>query len=697
MDIEIIKCNNIDIAKILIVEDKLNIKYAMNGTGKSTISQAIFSKVNDLKNGGNSLELLKPFKYLGSDDFNPEVLGIETIKNVKVFDEDYVNNFVFLPDELVKNSFNIFIQDQEYEKGIKEINSLVEVLKENIAADEEIDELIKDLGELSDSFGRETRSGSIHGASGISKALKNGNKVENIPQSVKDYSEFIQSNENYKWIKWQIDGNIYSNISNNCPYCTNNIESKRDVIKEVEKTYNPKSIEKLNLIIAVFTRLKKYFSDGTNKIIDSFIKNINGYTEDQVNYLIEIKRQVDRLREKLLKIKNISFNSLKDVDKVIEDLKNHQIDLCLFNYLNSEVMQQKVENINNSLNQVLSKAGELQGCINKQKKHIEELIKENKDRINCFLKNAGFQYSVDILESEDGEYRLKLLHNDLSSEIEGVKNHLSFGERNAFSLVLFMFDAKKTNPDLIILDDPISSFDKNKKYAIIEILFKKEWAFRNKTVLMLTHDFQPIVDMMYHHNDRFVPCYATFLGNSNGTLSEKAIEKSDILTYIDINNENIEKSEYEVCKLIYLRRIYEINNDKGMGYHLISNLLHKKDVPRLNNLDDREMSSEEIKEGTEEIKLKIKDFDYGRILNLIKNDNYMKQIFQDVNNNYEKLHIFRIIFDDKSEESEPPIFKKYINQTFHIENDYIFQLNPCEFQLIPQFIVDECRSLINAL
>ena len=682
MDIKIRNCNNIDIAKVLIVENKLNIKYAINGSGKSTISQAILYRINDLESGRNSLELLKPFKYLGSDDSNPEVLGIETIKNVKVFDEDYVNNFVFLPDELVKNSFDIFIHDQEYENGIKEIDSLIKVLKENIAADEEIDELIQDLGELSDSFGRETRSGSIHGASGISKAFKNGNKVLNIPSSLSNYSEFIRSDENYKWIKWQIDGNTYSSISNNCPYCTNDIESKRDRIKEVEKTYDPKSIEKLNLIIGVFTRLKKYFSDETNEIIDSFIKNIDGYTEDQVDYLLEVKKQVDRLREKLQKIKNICFNSLKDVDRVIEDLNNYQIDLRLFNFLNSKITQQKVENINNSLIQVLGKAGELQGCINKQKKHIEELINENKNKINCFLKNAGFQYHVDILESEDGEYRLKLLHNDIDSEIESARKHLSFGERNAFSLVLFMFDAIKSDPDLIILDDPISSFDKNKKYAIVELLFKKEWAFRNKTVVMLTHDFQPIVDMMYHHTDRFVPCYAAFLENSNGTLSEKVIEKSDILTFLDINNENIEKSEYEVCKLIYLRRLFEINNNKGMGYQLISNLLHKRDIPRLNNPDDREMSSEEIKEGTEEINLKIKDFEYDRVLNLVKNDDYMKQVFQNVKNNYEKLHVFRVIFDDRPEESESSIFNKYINQTFHIENDYIYQLNPCKFQLI---------------
>ncbi|TOA22982.1 AAA family ATPase, partial [Vibrio parahaemolyticus] len=73
---------------------------------------------------------------------------------------------------------------------------------------------------------------------------------------------------------------------------------------------------------------------------------------------------------------------------------------------------------------------------------------------------------------------------------------LSFGERNAFAIVLFMYECLSKKPDLIILDDPISSFDKNKKYAILEMLFRRkaENCLKSKTVLMLTHDVEPIID-----------------------------------------------------------------------------------------------------------------------------------------------------------------------------------------------------------
>ena len=41
MQLKIKKCNNIENGEFDITEGRLNIKYAINGTGKSTISKAI--------------------------------------------------------------------------------------------------------------------------------------------------------------------------------------------------------------------------------------------------------------------------------------------------------------------------------------------------------------------------------------------------------------------------------------------------------------------------------------------------------------------------------------------------------------------------------------------------------------------------------------------------------------------------------
>lgn len=79
MEIEICNCNNIDNGRIVIAEGFLNIKYAINGTGKSTISKAILKSVSSRVSGSNELLELKPFKAINDDSVIPAVNGCEAI------------------------------------------------------------------------------------------------------------------------------------------------------------------------------------------------------------------------------------------------------------------------------------------------------------------------------------------------------------------------------------------------------------------------------------------------------------------------------------------------------------------------------------------------------------------------------------------------------------------------------------------
>jgi len=104
-------CNNIESGEINIIEGALNIKYALNGTGKSTIAKAIDAFVH-----GDSAKIkeLVPFKYMADIENNmPTVRGIEGIRKIAVFNEDYINQYVFQENELIKNSFEIFVKTQD--------------------------------------------------------------------------------------------------------------------------------------------------------------------------------------------------------------------------------------------------------------------------------------------------------------------------------------------------------------------------------------------------------------------------------------------------------------------------------------------------------------------------------------------------------------------------------------------------------
>ena len=692
MNIELKKCNSIENGQIRLVDKSLNIKYGINGTGKSTISKAIEYYVIDKNNSSNELLKLKPFKYRDTpSENNPEVTGLDSIENVAIFNEDYINQYVFQPNEVLKNSFDILINNEAYQKGMADINELIKDISKTFEDNEDIEIMLNDLNELLKSFG--TAKG-LSKSSSFVKAVGKGNLVENIPDNLLVYKDFIKDGNNTKWLKWQMTGEDYLGISSCCPYCTSSdIEDKKEIIKAVSENYDSKLIEHLNKIINTISKLKEYFATDTYDKIIEISKSVDGLQKEQEAFILEIREQIKTLIDKLQNVKRLGFESLKDFEKVDESIKTFKIHLSYMTHLNTNVTEEKITKINDSLDEILEKSGQLQGKVNLQKIRVEETIEKHKDDINTFLKYAGYNYAINIEEDVDNSsYKMQLIHNDfVDSNIDNAKNHLSFGEKNAFALILFMYEVLKNNPELIILDDPISSFDKNKKFAIMEMLFRGEKSFKNKTILMLTHDFEPIVDIIFHHPDIFneVKPNANYLENIEGILIEKSIIRNDIKTFIDIAEENISTHNEQINKLIYLRRLYEITNNKGLAYHLLSNLFHKRDEPQYHPYDDRNMmTQDEIEEATKEIKNKIEEeFCYSSCYQNIIDDDEIKRLYSESNNNYEKLQIYRILFNENNENR---VIRKFVNETFHIENDYIYQLNPFQYQTIPHYIIKEC-------
>ena len=297
------------------------------------------------------------------------------------------------------------------------------------------------------------------------------------------------------------------------------------------------------------------------------------------------------------------------MNELARDIEDKKIDLTYIPHLNTQFTTDKVAIINSSIDKLLTVVGQLQGAINRQKIEIRRTVERYNDEINAFLKNAGYSYTVSIMEGEDHSYKLKLKFGDGDDTVSGVKSHLSYGERNAFALVLFMYQAIYNRSNFIVLDDPISSFDQNKKFAILDMLFIRGNSLRGKTVLMLTHDLEPVIDAVYNHPSFFagVP-KASFLENIGGALTEIPILKDDILSSVQIAKENIGCLPNDVSKSIYLRRLIEITEGKTFAWHLLSNLFHKREVP---TIGDDPMSAESISMAVTRIRLDIEGFDYG--------------------------------------------------------------------------------------
>ncbi|MEG0308938.1 MAG: AAA family ATPase [Clostridium sp.] len=695
MILDIKNCNNIDTGKIEIEEGKLNIKYAINGTGKSTIAHAL-EKMNE-----GLLDELRPFKYIGDGivEHNPSVSINSTIKNIAIFDESYINSYTFQKEEVLKNSFEIFIKTETYDNRMQEINSLLCAITETFKDNPEIDKLLDDLSKFEESFGKAKNGYSKAGDLG--KGLAKGNKLEDVPEELVEYEPFLKSEKgSINWLKWQAEGKNYIDIGKKCPYCVSKITTPKATILRVSEEYDTKYLAALGKVIEIFKSLSHYLDKDTESAINSIIINTNGITSEQIGFLKSVKEETNRLKETLISLKYMGFATLKDVDKVVDELLKKKIDLKFYPKLKSEYTENKINKINSSLQDVIDKAGMLQGQVAKQKILIKTTIEKYKEEINGFLNSAGYQYEVDIVPVENEKYKLVLRWSSDSENAVLVREHLSYGERNAFALVLFMYQALKEEADFIILDDPISSFDTNKKYAILKMLFMGKVSLRGKTVLMLTHDFEPIIDSIYNMKQYFQPApVACFLGNINGVLEEKSINKENIKSFFEICYDNMDKSINILHKLIYLRRYLEITEAKGLAWQMVSNVFHKDRDKPIIKLEGEENSCDmnpyEYNMAEKEIQEHITEFEYQKVYDMVKNTDELIKVYNQCKSGYEKVQIYRLIFDGSQENGSA--LKKYVDATFHVQNDYLFQLNPREYKIVPQYILDFCDEAISCI
>ena len=702
MRIQIENCNVIDSGSIDIEPCKLNIKYAINGTGKSTIAKAIEAKVTGDE---DKLKQLLPFKYEDdADNHQPNISGLEDFHSIRTFNEEYVNQYVYQPDELIKDSFTIFVKTSDYEHNMVEITQLLESISQTFQSHPELDQLIEILNQFIVGFGKATQRGGLAASSPLMKGLGKGNMIQNIPQGLESYAPYLQHTEdakNVSWLKWQLGGKEYLEMADQCPYCSGSIEMTRSKIARIRDVYDAKSVEHLDRLIEVYTALMPYLPENIQQQLQTILNNASNITDDQKHFLQVIKDDVSCLYQKLCSLKSVGFHNLRNVAQIESVLRNKKIDLPSYANLNSELMKSKTDVLNATIDGVLDKTIQLRIKVSRQNSFIQNIISTNQREINEFLRYAGYHYTVSIEESDEKDYKLLLHYENHHNSIDSVQTHLSYGERNALALLLFMYSVKRNPPDLIVLDDPISSFDGNKKFAIINMLFKDPGYLKEKTVLLLTHEFGTIVDTVHTMSRFFRPLStAAFLSTRNGILREQLIGNEDIKSFPDIAQKNIIESQDSLNKLIYLRRLIEFDDSRNDAWQLLSNVFHvgngSRDIPikYVGNGIEMPMTQDEIQKGTDEIREFIPGFDYQTEYQRMENQNLLVFLYDSTEANYEKLQIYRLIFIERPINL---VVQKFVNETYHVENDYIFQLDPRIYDTVPQYIIDICDQAINEI
>jgi energy-coupling factor transporter ATP-binding protein EcfA2 len=690
-------CNNIVEANVSLRRSSLNIKYGANGIGKSTIARALQLNAQ----GEDALEELLPFKYRHEEDPpSPAVKGADDIERVLVFNESYVSQFVFQADEVVKDSFDIFINTEEYREGLEQIEAIFEKLKLVFLENAALDDVIASLTQLRDAF-TITRSGAISKTSRGFKALGMGGKLTAIPDPLRGYERFLRSDDPAGWITWQSKGKAYLELSENCPFCSVPDVDKKTAQK-VSEEYESAAVRNMSALRNVIEKLRTAFESEHLERLIKITQTIGDLSLEQSQFLATLRGQIKTLLDKFTALKALSFLALRDAVDVDEVLRGLKIDLSLLSALDSEATRSVVDDMNDELDGVARQINEIRQRVGALKTRVAKLIRDNQNEINEFLRSAGYRYAVRIEPSADS-YRMILEHNDAPGHLEAASSHLSYGERNAFALVLFMHHVRRDRPDLVVLDDPVSSFDKTKKFAILHKLFHGKGSIRDSTTLFLTHDIEPAIDVVRTATSGQFQAsepVAHFLLSQNGRVKEKQIQRDDIMTFSQVCDANIGSSADDAIKCIYLRRRYEVHGDTGTEYDVLSSLLHLRDVPDRTSDDGTRvpLGNTEVDRAVDSIRERIADFDYAAILKELRDPAVLKSKFEETDVGYEKVQLFRIASElDSTMQHGDAAFTKFVNETYHIENEYVMQLNPREFDAVPEHVVASCAELLEGV
>ena len=699
MDITIKNCNNIKKGNICIEKNKLNIKYGINGTGKSTIALAIEKK--------DDLSFLKTFGSLEE----PSVEFSENINKIVTFNSDFVNNIVFNGDTVINNSFEVFIKSDQYDEKRKIILEELKSLNKETIADENTKKLLETLSNLEPRLKLKT-SGEVYQTSDF-KSILNKQNIYQIPKELENYSDFLSDKEkNINWIDWKTKGFEFDD-KKKCPFCTESLKSTYDEEKKKFKnTYKKNDVKHLTEMKQLIEQLQNYMNEKSYNSLQNCI--MEPKNEDEI--MLVFKKFIADYRyllDKFIKIINFDSYNLKnntDISNLGNIVLNLKIKTDDITYFGSDLFISICDSVNSRIEKILKKIEELKAEVGAINGIIKSTIEKSKKEINDFLEIAGFDYKFDIIVEKDNEAKTFLKYSkNIEQEInvDNIARHLSWGEKNAFALVLFMFYALSQKADLIILDDPISSFDGNKKYAIIDRLFsntKSLKSLRNKTVLMLTHDFEPVIDFVINgkpNNEAIV----NYIKNIDGIISENIITRNnDIKLSINLYYTYAKDSQINIISRIsFLRKFIElsnVNSDKriNIAYEILSCLIHgRTEIKRKRSNDTyEEISQEEIDLGISFIKEFIVNFDYFQILNQYFTKDNILHLYKNEQNNYLKSQIFREYLEITNKRGTlDDVVLKFVDEIYHIENDYIYSLDLIKFDTIPSFIIEKIDDFIN--
>lgn len=377
-----------------------------------------------------------------------------------------------------------------------------------------------------------------------------------------------------------------------CPFCLQSVSTEyidelitnikvflNDAVKKHEEELSASKIHLLELDISNYEKINPLLTKDCKeklRLLNSEIEKINNFIDEKIRRpfvplilnVESFKLKLLRLREKINKI-NTYVDKIKEQSAKITELKNHLFEV------NDQIAYFEIIDYYNEYQKELIEKQCLESKKNKEEDKLQRLnrkideLEERKKSIVIAVSeiNDALQY---IFFSKD-RLSIKAQNNNyiLYSRGEPVlPENVSVGERNAIALCYFFTSLLKgknyneayNEPYVIVIDDPVSSFDMENKVGVISyIRYELEKFLQNgeTKVVVLTHDLQVFFDIE--------KVFSELLPN---------MKKTSILIYCLRNNKLEKYRTYNEYSLM-LKDIYNYANGNNKTETVVGNEMRR--------------------------------------------------------------------------------------------------------------------------
>lgn len=561
MRVEISNFRNIKSMTFEIPDGKVSLLTGASGSGKSSIATAVKGEfdADDVRAGADS-STMSVAKTPG--DLTVKTFNVDTERRLYA-------------DELSSGIYDIvMMNDTEYEDAKIEFNNSVIRIRHYEEA------LLERRAKIKTLYDSTKTSFNKNGE--FSKRSMIGSAKSALIDSPSQIVELIQKNGG-KYLAWLISGVGFPlwHDEATCPFCLSNTVSQERV-DYLNVVTNTKEVKGLDLI----------------PTIESSLRNAGIAFSDlySIEEFASIAQQVAALKDECQAIDAV----LNFLNATSSDLR---VDDNLLNLIDpNNAAYQQFPGLRSALNQAKGSSTRTRQALGKMRTAFRRVVKENQSKINRYLQlfDIPYRFSITGMSVETREANYYLVHNDASSEYD-YRNKLSYGERNVIALILFLF-LPKDDDDLIIIDDPVSSYDEYRREQIYRLIIEQKW---DNTVLLLSHDHVFTKYALFHYKEslrqhklnRSLSVFdervlartgdVFYLKNNNGTADTEKITVEDYDTMTNhilnrLSNSNL--SYYQ--QVINLRLFYECERveqgDRSI-YSYLSAILH---APKESNFEE---------------------------------------------------------------------------------------------------------------